>query len=201
MKQTRKQLHMAKRTAGFTLIEVLIAVVIFSSSLAGMLLLVGTGIGNVNVAKDRLIANYLAQEGIELLRYKRDYMTVTNGSSGWNNFTGLFSAIGDTTINNFPYKGPFGVSPIHPLDTPKDCGSNDPTACQIVVDQNGSAATGAYTIKGDAPASWTPTKFTRKLYLGGTNSVDSYVIISEVTWSDANQTYSVKMSETLYNWL
>lgn len=181
---------------GFTLIEVLIAVVIFSTAVAGLLLIVGTGIGDVNMAKNRLVANYLAQEGIEIMRFKRDHFTETNPSGGWSQFQTLLNTV-CTQAN------PCGVSAIRPLDPPIDCGPNNPTNCTIVEDRNSSTATGAYTSLGDPGSSgWPQTIYTRKIYLETpqNNSNDAYIIHSSVTWSQGTGTYTTSMSETIYNW-
>ncbi len=194
MKTNQNYIH--TKSGGFTLIEVLIAVVIFSTSLAGLLLMVGTGVGNINVSKNRLIGNYLAQEGIEIMRYKRDYLTSTGGASGWTSFT--------TMMNNIcSLSAPCGVSALRPLAIPIDCGPNNPTNCRVVQNTQGNPANGAYAMFGDAGASsWTPTIFTRKIYLESpiNNSADSYIIHSLVSWQQGTGTYTTSMSETIYNW-
>ncbi len=190
----QKQKQLMRKNGGFTLIEVLIAVVIFSTSLAGLLLMVGTGIGNVNVAKNRLVANYLAQEGIEIMRYKRDYLMSTQN---WAAFASMMNNVCTLT-------SPCGVSALHPLDVPNDCGSGNPTGCRIVQDLNGSTATGAYAMMGDPGVSgWEPTIYSRKIYLEtplGNNNTDSYIIHSLVSYQDGTATYTLSMSETLFNW-
>lgn len=196
MNTYQKQTNTWKKNAGFTLIEVLIAVVIFSTSLSGLLLMVGTGIGNVNVSKNRIIGSYLAQEGIEIMRYKRDYLTSTNPSGGWAAFS--------TMMNNICSPiAPCGVSALRPLAIPIDCGQNNPTNCRVVQNTQGSPANGAYTMFGDPGASnWAPTIFTRKIYLESplNNSADSYIIHSLVSWSQGTGEYVTSMSETIYNW-
>lgn len=184
------------KQGGFTLIEVLIAVVIFSTSLAGLLSMVGTGIGNVYVARNRLVANYLAQEGIEIMRYKRDYMVTTNPSGGWVAFQTLLN-------NTCSQASPCGVSAIKPLDPPIDCGPNNPTNCTVMQDEGGILSTGAYDMLGiPGTTNWAKTMFTRKLYLEvpPNNANDSYIIHSTVSWTEGTGSYSTHMSETIYNW-
>jgi prepilin-type N-terminal cleavage/methylation domain-containing protein len=196
MNTIQKQPHMREKNGGFTLIEVLIAVVIFSTSIAGLLSIVGTGVGNINVSKNRLIGNYLAQEGIEIMRYKRDYMTAIDTTNGWTSFS--------TMMNNIcSISAPCGVSALRPLAVPVDCGPNNPTNCRVVQNTQGNPATGAYAMLGDSGAtSWTPTIFSRKIYLESpiNNSADSYIIHSLVSWQQGTGTYTTSMSETIYNW-
>ncbi len=194
MKTIQGQIHTRTKNGGFTLIEVLIAVVIFSTSLAGLLSIVGTGVGNINVSKNRLIGNYLAQEGIEIMRYKRDYFT--SSTLGWGAFTSMMN-------NICSLSAPCGVSALRPAAIPIDCGPNNPTNCRVVQNTQGNPANGAYAMLGDVGASsWTPTIFTRKVYLESpiNNSGDSYIIHSLVSWQQGTGTYTTSMSETIYNW-
>jgi prepilin-type N-terminal cleavage/methylation domain-containing protein len=196
MKQQR-QVH-----RGFTLIEVLVSAVIFATSLATLLVIVGTGIGDVNVAKNKLTANYLAQEGIELMRYKRDYLVETQGATaGWAAFTGPY------TNGNGCDTGSCGVTALDPAVAPIAC--TPATTCLLVTNSE-SVGNGAYDFVGDflanpSVSSWAPTIFSRYVYvtqaanfLGATE--DALVIHSVVTWSQGTGTYQTSMSETLYNW-
>lgn len=57
---------------GFTLIETLVAVLILSSAIAGPLTIASKGLLTAIVAKDQMIAYYLAQDAMEFVRFKRD---------------------------------------------------------------------------------------------------------------------------------
>ena len=46
---------------GFTLIEVLVAVSIFSISITALMLVLGKGIADISVARNKLVANYLVK--------------------------------------------------------------------------------------------------------------------------------------------
>src|SRR3989338_963368 len=60
------------RKSGVTLVEGLVAVSIFPLSVLAMLVSLGQGLSNIDYAKKKLIAEYLAQEGIEYVRNLRD---------------------------------------------------------------------------------------------------------------------------------
>lgn len=67
----RKLLH--KNTQrGFTLIETFVAITILVTAVAGPLTLAQKGLQSAILARDQLIASFLAQEGLELVRGLRD---------------------------------------------------------------------------------------------------------------------------------
>lgn len=67
-----KLLSYKKEHAGFTLLEMLFAVVIFSFALVSLMLIAGKGVIATSTAKDQLVAQYLAEEGAEVVRNIRD---------------------------------------------------------------------------------------------------------------------------------
>lgn len=92
-----------KFITGFTLVETLVGITILSIAIIGMMSTLAGGISNINSAKQKMTATYLAQEGIEYIRNFRDtsilYSNVdwatfianlnTFGCSGECDFTGL----------------------------------------------------------------------------------------------------------------
>ncbi|MBP9802925.1 MAG: prepilin-type N-terminal cleavage/methylation domain-containing protein [Candidatus Pacebacteria bacterium] len=70
---------------GFTLVETLVAISIFTIALIGMLNITGGTISDTNYAKDKLVANYLASEGIEYIRNLRDTYNLYE-ANGWDGF-------------------------------------------------------------------------------------------------------------------
>jgi Tfp pilus assembly protein PilV len=78
-----------QKNNGFTLVETLVAVSIFTMSILGLLIVLSGGISDTSYAKKKIIASYLAQEGIEYARNMRDTAVLYNATSpqgGWNNF-------------------------------------------------------------------------------------------------------------------
>ena len=53
---------------GFTLVEMLVAVSIFTASILALLGILAQGISNTGYAKRKMIASYLAQEGVEYMK-------------------------------------------------------------------------------------------------------------------------------------
>lgn len=67
------QLSMVKRSPkGFTLVETLIAIAILLIAVVGPISLIGNALHKLYYAKDQMIAINLAQEGIEVVRQRRD---------------------------------------------------------------------------------------------------------------------------------
>src|SRR3989344_2187774 len=74
---------------GFTLVETLVAISIFTVSILALLSILTQGISNVNYAKKKIIASYLAQEGIEYIRNMRDTFALfdsIDSQHGWDLF-------------------------------------------------------------------------------------------------------------------
>ena len=188
---------------GFTLIEVLIAATIFSMALAALLSITGTGLSNVTAAKNRVTANYLAQEGIEVVRYMRDYYSKEQAGHSWASFAGQ--------NQTGPCNTSCGVTALFPLSNVVDC-SNTPSNCQVMEDSVNASGTGMYDIRGDSLVNnpsigfWKPTIFTRYIYFQtlGTSTSDvnnnSYIVHSVVTWNQGLTANKIDMSETIYNW-
>jgi len=86
---------------GFTLIETLVAVSILSIAIAGSLFAANSTLVAASIARDKMIASYLAQESIERVRWVRDnyylasYPTGDNPSAesgpAWINFRNAIS--------------------------------------------------------------------------------------------------------------
>ncbi len=83
-----------KLNKGFTLVEMLVAVSIFSISILAVMSVLASGISSTNYAKRKIAATYLAQEGIECIRNTRDsYVLYPNPpSQSWNGFRTMNAA-------------------------------------------------------------------------------------------------------------
>lgn len=71
---------------GFTLVETLVSLAIFTSAIVGMIVITSQGINDTVYAKNKLIATALSQEGIELVRNIRDTSLLANANDGWTDF-------------------------------------------------------------------------------------------------------------------
>ncbi len=67
---------------GFTLIETLFAILIFSTALVSLMAIAGKGIAAASAAREQTVAHYLAQEGLEVARNMRDENWLA--TTAWN---------------------------------------------------------------------------------------------------------------------
>lgn len=87
---------------GFTLVETLVSISIFTMSILGLMSILASGISNTNYAKKKMAAEYLAQEGIECVRNIRDtYVLYPDATHSWSNFTALGSFACPTYDSSF----------------------------------------------------------------------------------------------------
>ena len=72
------------------------AISIFTISIVAIISLMAKDISNTGYAKNKMIASYLGQEGIEFVRNMRDSYVI-NDPNDWNNFV---AKLAPCNINN-----------------------------------------------------------------------------------------------------
>ena len=176
------------KNSGFTIVETIVSLAIFSFSIVGLITVSARGISDSSMAKNRLTATYLAQEGLELVRNKRDTAIIADSANGWLNFQ-------DSTHDCDPGQGGCDIDPINEAVYKCSTGS---CIIQEVTD------TGYY---GHVPVdvSSTNTIFKRVITLEepgdwGGNTKDEYQMTVTVTWTQGISPQSVKLVENIYNW-
>lgn len=187
-------------TKAFTLIESLVAVSILLVATAAPLYGANRAIVASGIARDRLTASYLAQEGMEYVRAMRDaeYLAVYTQSNpsgrAWYNFL------------NGNISGNTDTASVYQCTAPNLC-TLDPTVNGIAwpVAQCTSScgplyllANGTYSQTGSANQ---VTKFTRTIQVQGAGgSSTEELVTSRVTWSYRGTTYSVTIQDHLTPW-
>ncbi len=161
-----------KSGAGFTLIEVLAAIFIMLVGVLGVFGLITRTVTFNSSVNSQLVASYLAQEGLEIVRNMRDtnFLKIHKGAGGqWNDgltacAAGCGADYNDTTL------GSFGDTLLK-LDN------------------------GFYTYDAG-----TDTIFTRKITIDSATG-DLLKVAVDVSWQDKGNTRTVRGATELYNWL
>ncbi len=159
---------------GFTLLEVIVAIFVVSVGIGGVLAFLQQTVFSFSIPSNQLVASYLAQEGVEIVRNIRDtnYVRIARGGGGnWDD--GLGGCPGDE------YQGDY-------LDATLQC-------------FNG----GSLNRSGNSyvHGSGTPTLFARKITVAPQGSgPDWFAINVEVSWTEKGKTHSFVVDSELYNW-
>ncbi|OGI85635.1 hypothetical protein A3A01_01305 [Candidatus Nomurabacteria bacterium RIFCSPLOWO2_01_FULL_39_17] len=196
-----------KLVCGFTLIETLVAVSIFSISVLALVIILSQGLTNVFYAKQKVIAEYLSQEGIEYIRNMRDtYMLYSaTGDAGWKAFYSKLTNSGascqDENNDNDDNGCYFNVDAIFsfPANTPMPItqmllsACYYPTCSEVPLLFNSS--TGAYNYSSGADSG-----FSRQIKINQINSAEIEVF-STVYWNQGSGPHSISFKENLFNWI
>lgn len=177
---------------GFTLVEALVAISIFTVSILGLLSVLSQGIADTSYAKQKVVATYLAEEGIEYIRNMRDTFVLFDPDGhddGWGEFkTKLLSASCDAGEGCY-----FD-------DSELDYTESGQPMTQIAVDScNGSCPPILYTTGRYSITNGPPSGYTRKIQLEEISDQEVKVT-STVYWTQGSGDYNISFSENLYNW-
>lgn len=180
---TLKRKHLV---CGFTLVETLVAITIFTISILAIMSVLGKGMSDTNYAKKQMTATYLAQEGIEYIRNMRDTFILSNANSadGWNSF--------GTEVSICGLGNPCGFD--NSLDiTDSIFLCTDMSLCKLYLED------GNYSVNPTG----TDSGFTRTISVDTTNldPNNEIKIISKVEWVQGSGNYQITFSENLYNWI
>ena len=181
-----------KNNRAFTIVEALLAVSIFSLSVVVLMSVLSEGIADTGYAKKKIMAVYLAQEGVETMRNMRDsYILYSASGTGWSGFSSKLSGascgaangcyFNDSTLN---FSDP--SQPIIDI-TMTACSTNCPTLLY-----NSTSGKYGYT-------TGTASGLRRKIQTT-TISANEMKISSTVFWTQESGTYNITLSENLFNW-
>ena len=182
---------------GFTLVETLVAIAIFASSVTALISITARGINDNVFVKNKLIAGYLAQEGVELIIHMRDSAAVrSSGSSGtaWAEFLSEANGIGNCYSN--------GIDPLNTCTidssvvpyTASPCTDAECPPLQFDSD------TGTYVYFGSPDSMFTRTISVVPVPEG--NSVSREVFVkSEVSWRQGSKTHTTSYDYNLFDWV
>ena len=171
-----------KSGAGFTLLEVLVAIFIITAGIGGVLVLANQSVVTASINSQKLTAAYFAQEGLELARNYRD----TNWLEGEGWLIGLASGQWRTDmtrrgmISDVSYylcrTSGFGVESFFHYGSRADC----------------------------AITEWQRTIFRRTIILSqdpdANPATNDLRVQSQVTWAERGRSHAVTAEEILYDW-
>jgi len=190
-------------SAGFTLIETIVALTLIVGALAGPFTLATRGLLSSKFSKNKLVALNLAEEGIELIRFYRDNNALS-GTLAWD------AGIG-SSANTVTYWRADIYCDTGNLCTPatgkarnwQQCPVN-PCGNKLTIDGDG-----LYSYSGSAGSQ---TIYTRTITidrnfteqdsppLPSVSAEDRMRVVSTVTWADSNVPRQVQVEDILYNW-
>jgi Tfp pilus assembly protein PilV len=192
-----------KQNRGFTLIEAMVGVSIFTVSLLASMAVLAHSVQDTRFAKDRLVSEYLAQEGIEYIHNMRDtYMLYESSSSdqGWSDFKNHLSNYGCTSSNGC-YFDDFSTSafsnPTYPITnlTMNGCNASSSTSVCPNHQMLYNSSNGAYNYTAGSSSI-----FARRLIVSIVNSYEIKVT-STVSWVQGSGMQTVTFSENLFSWI
>jgi prepilin-type N-terminal cleavage/methylation domain-containing protein len=169
----------SKQNKGFTMVEMIIAVFIFTVSLTALMAISARGLKAANQAQKQVVADYLAIEGIEIVRNLRDAAFLgSNTSLNWQNVFDQDGCLSDGGPCSFNLGSGVALVP---------CSS-----CTMYY--NNTTSTYSYDSGGDTVDSG----YTREIQLTpSTNNSDEISVTVTVAWSNGEVVYS----ENLFLWL
>ena len=180
-----------KKNTGFTLVETLVALFVFSVTVLAVMMALTRGISSTIYAKDKVVAEYLSQEGIEYFRNMRDtfQLYTDDKNDGWLQFIKKLEEAHceengcyfDNNEDNF-----FGqlTTDIKVLPCDKNCPN-------FLYD----AQLGKYNYNKGSEST-----FSRRMLLTVIDD-NNVKITSETTYRSGSNTNTVSLSENLSNWI
>lgn len=185
-----------QKNNGFTLLETLVGLSIFTVSILAMMSLLASSVSDTNYAQKKIIAGYLNQEGIEYIRNLRDtyafFDVNVDSRQRWTDFKNrLLEARCDGEYGCYIddsglLKGDSKMQPIKDLRL-LECAE---ICANILYDPT----TGKYGF-----VSGEDSGFSRKISIESIND-DEIKVRSTTSWIQGSGNFSVTFSERLYNW-
>ena len=174
---------------GFTLIEALVAITILTMSIAGPMVTASDGLKNSTFARDQIVAFYIGQEGVEIIRSIRDENALNNRP--W--LTGVSNYC--TDVATYPSGCGIDIRNKNFIN----CASSL-TACNIYYDSSGLVAGSGKPrgIYSHVSGGTTQTVYTRSIKIVPINGWESTIDVT-VTWISRGVTKTITVQSRLFN--
>lgn len=178
------------RGVGFTLIEVIVAVSVVMTGIVGAFTVTTQIISDTSVSKNRLIANYLSQEGIEIIRNIRDTNLIKGSTDPFITWDSQFPAGDWDWEADYTDSGYFMGFPWQ-LDFCIFCGSYDAGGFHLLKIDGGF-----YKYSGSGQETTFKRKITTHKDIGG----DELKVTVLVLWKEKNTVHQVSVQENIHKW-
>jgi prepilin-type N-terminal cleavage/methylation domain-containing protein len=184
-----------KITQGFTLIETLVAVLLLSTAVVGPLTVASKGLSAALVARDQMVAFYLAQDAVEYVRFVRD----SNKLAGLAWLSGLADCTGASgcyldTLGNDVDSTIGGIQPVN------DCPSASSGGCPAIQKYDDGAGHKYFSYLQGAS---TPQRYVRSITIATpqTGETTEGVLTVQVSWrAQSGLVRYVTVRENVYDW-
>lgn len=188
--------HLINKKKGFTIIEALIAVFILVVAIVGPLSLSSRGLQSARIARDQVTGSYLAQEGIDYIRYLRDNgalemlgnLTLNDLSAKWQEWLGsCFVGTGTGGCN---------IDPSKSKENGGICDLNTDDGCSDIIKPQDES----FFRYGPMSDATSKTPFKREIRVKSVAGRDDEVVVeSRVYWSTGSYAGSVVLTEHMFN--
>jgi hypothetical protein len=185
----KKIFNLRSKSSGFSMMETLIAIAVLTIGVVGPVYSVFTTIRAAEVSQDRTISFYLAEEGVEYIRYVRDSNVLDPSNlpgseapkeDGWLRYLDRCLAPDKCGL----------ITPTQNVDRFSDLKNCNPTCQLSIANTNGLYGT----------ASGPPTKFFRSIEIIETIPGQEAEITVTVTWDTKGKQYTYILREVIFNW-
>lgn len=179
-------------TAGFTLIETLVAILLLSTAIAGPLTIASKGLSTSLIAKDQVGAYNLAQDAMEYLRFARD----TNRLSGGDWLTGAGATVPANAVNLSSCVSAGGTASCY-VDSIQSTVTACSGTCPVI---NFDSTNHYYSYTTGLPTTQRYIRTVQIMTPVGSNSSEATAVVT-VQWTAAGgSTHTVTLREDLFNW-
>lgn len=198
----KKLFILQHHSSGSILVETLVAVALVMLAVPAALTVASKSISLASYSKQQVIATYLAQEGLEIIRNRRDenMIKILAGDTSVTWTSGFYGPPGGIC-------GPgagvrcrvdYGVSPRTDPLIQRCTGS-----CPLVLCKNTSDGTYAHPTGATCTAPWMTTPFSRYVQVSNIpgGNLDERRVTSVVTYTIYGVTKSISLSEGLTKWI
>ncbi len=191
--------HRRAYQSAFTVIEALVAISMLLLAVSSSFAIGQSSLQSSSLVKNKIVAYYLAQEGIEYIRHMRDnnglamLKNKSDNSMSW--LDGYAHYYGDWTQND-----PCSIGNVCRVDITNQV--TPLTQCQHGICPNLYIEQSSGLFQYGTTGSAVDSGFVRSISIGGTGTSDQREIqvVVTVSWTQNGVSKSLVLSENLYNW-